>query len=234
MIIQQLSDRLRGYLQKQHEGAIAPFFPTVNMAVRRAALADIGGFDESLVTSEDIDFCIRALDSRWELFYNPDIRVEHAARPTVRALMKQWFDYGLYHSRLFHKHNQCSVEILLPSPWHETRSFTAAFFLPAREGSSGRPKAIVFVTSFAILHLALAGALASGALGFPVASAAATLVAAAAAGGYFAQDLATAAPLAERLRNAGLRYLVNLAMVGGGLLGGLRDGFLYVDAAVDF
>lgn len=229
MIFQELTEKLRGYLSKEHDGAVAPFFPCVNMAVRRDALADIGAFDETLKTGEDIDFCIRALDSRWELFYNPDVRVEHAARPTVRALMKQWFDYGLYHSKLFVKHNGAAIEILLPSARKEQRSYVVVYY---RDGQPGDARMLVFITSFAILHAAAGSALVAGALGLPLVAGAAGIVAALAARAYFAEDFARDAPLAQRVSFAGLRYLMNLALLGGGMLGGIRDRFLYVTAVV--
>lgn len=228
MIIQQLSNKLRGYLPKDHEGAVAPFFPCVNMAFRREVVDELGGFDETLANGEDIDFCVRALDSRWELFYNPEVAVEHLGRSTVRALARQWFDYGLHHASLFVKHNRSAVEVLLPSPWHAFKNYTVAY-----DRAEAPVRAVLFVSSFAVMHGALAAAGLCGVVGLRRLAAASLAVAAGAAVRYFRDDVRRDAPLATRLSGAALRYLVNASMVAGGLVGGLRHGMLYVDSVVE-
>lgn len=228
MIIQQLSNKLRGYLPKDHEGAVAPFFPCVNMAFRREVVAEIGGFDERLANGEDIDFCVRALDSRWELFYNPEVAVEHLGRPTVRALARQWFDYGLHHASLFVKHNRSAVEILLPSRWHPFKNYTVAY-----DRAEAPVRAVVFVSAFAVMHGAAVGAGVLALVGARRLAAASLAVAAGAAVRYFRDDVARDAPWGQRLSGAALRYLVNAAMVAGGLAGGLRHGMVYVDSVVE-
>jgi len=62
-----------GYLIKSNKSAmIQPMFPAANMAIRKSALQEVGGFDTICKTSgEDNDICIRMLKSRWKLFYEP-------------------------------------------------------------------------------------------------------------------------------------------------------------------
>ncbi len=211
MIIQLVSDTYgRGYLPKYQGSAVAPFFSGGCVAFRRACLDEIGPWDEELRTGEDIDVCLRAAATDWELYCEPAAQAEHWNRPTARALARQWWDYGYYHARLFAKHTPRSIEILGLSP--SPRAHARYQVLYYRERAPFR--AVVFLTPFAIMH----GAAAVGAL--PVAAAAAAV--------YFREDLRGRLPLGRRLAYAGLRYLVNAALVGGGLAGGLQQGFLYV------
>jgi N-acetylglucosaminyl-diphospho-decaprenol L-rhamnosyltransferase len=56
------------------------------LMVRRAALEDIGGFDESYrLYCEDVDLCFRLWERGWEVVYYPEVRAEHAyARESAR------------------------------------------------------------------------------------------------------------------------------------------------------
>jgi hypothetical protein len=89
-------------------------------------------------------------------------------------------------------------------------------------------RAIVFVSSFAVMHVAALGAAVSAAAGSLPAAAACGAVAAGAAAVYFKDDLPGPGGLVTRLKHAALRYVVNLALVGGGFAGGLREGYLFV------
>jgi cellulose synthase/poly-beta-1,6-N-acetylglucosamine synthase-like glycosyltransferase len=211
VIVQLFSETYgRGYLPKYAGNPVATFFSTSNVAFRRQLLAELGGFDETLLAGEDIDICLRAAKSRWELFFTPAARVEHWARDDVRGLFRQWWGYGFYHARLFAKHTGRAIELLVLNPNPRAHTRFAVLFFRARSPV----RAIVFVSSFAVMHLALA----VGAL--PVAAAAAAV--------YLEDDLPGPGGLVERLRHAALRYVVNAALVGGGLAGGLREGYLFV------
>ncbi len=221
MIIQLISDSYkRGYLPKFMRNSVAPFFGGLNLAVRREVFAEVGEFDPSLRTGEDIDFCIRTLQSRWELYFEPAAKVAHHNRDTLAGLAKQWFDYGRYHARLFKKHNPPAVEILLLNPERQAYARYAPIFY--REGA----RALIFVTSFSAMHAALGAAWLTSAT--PPLSAMFAATALLCAYRYFEQDFKGDAPLAEKLSNAGLRYVVNAALVSGGLVGGFENRYLYV------
>ena len=98
--------------------------------------------------------------------------------------------------------------MLNPNPRAHTR-FAVLFFR-----AQAPVRAIVFVSSFAVMHLALATGM------LPVAAAAAAV--------YFKDDLPGPGGLVERVRHAALRYVVNAALVGGGLAGGVREGYLFL------
>ena len=74
-----------------------PFRPRLaaaNLLVRRAAFDAVGGFQEGIRAAEDTDLCWRLQDAGWELGLAPGARVQHAYRPTLRALRAQWRGYA--------------------------------------------------------------------------------------------------------------------------------------------
>lgn len=79
------------------EGArAAPFFSTANCACARAALTEVGGFDESFGTvgAEDRDFALRVTQAGHELRFVPEAVVLHRADPTPSSFVRQHFRYG--------------------------------------------------------------------------------------------------------------------------------------------
>ncbi len=82
----------------------AEHIPGCNMSFRRAALEDIGGFDEQFTTAaDDVDVCWRLIDRGYRLGFNPSALVWHHRRPSVRAYWRQQVGYGLSESRLERK-----------------------------------------------------------------------------------------------------------------------------------
>ncbi|MGQ9588777.1 MAG: glycosyltransferase [Planctomycetota bacterium] len=65
-----------------------------NLAVRRSAFEDLGGFDESLYPNEENDFLERMARRGWKLLYDPDAVVERPQRETLAALLAAIRGYG--------------------------------------------------------------------------------------------------------------------------------------------
>jgi mycofactocin system glycosyltransferase len=70
------------------------YVPAAALVVRRDALAQVGGFDESLRVGEDVDLIWRLDAAGWACRYEPAARVDHAVRPSWPALVRQRVDYG--------------------------------------------------------------------------------------------------------------------------------------------
>ncbi len=66
------------YLQRKGSGEPqeVEWLPTENLLVRREAFEKIGGFDENLITCEDVDFCYR-LGKFYKIISVPQIRSVH-------------------------------------------------------------------------------------------------------------------------------------------------------------
>jgi GT2 family glycosyltransferase len=69
--------------------------PGCNMAFRREALAAVTGFDPQFrIAGDDVDLCWRLQRSGGSLGFNSAAVVWHHRRDSVRAYMKQQFNYG--------------------------------------------------------------------------------------------------------------------------------------------
>ncbi len=88
--------RSRGHLsQAAHmRDAHLPYGITANLLVRRAALEELGGFQEGLRSGGDADVCWRLQDAGWTVAYREAAAVEHAHRDRVVALARQAARYS--------------------------------------------------------------------------------------------------------------------------------------------
>ena len=73
----------------------AEHLPGCNLAVRRAALEEVGGFDPRFrIAGDDVDFCWRLHEAGGTLGFNPGAVVWHHRRNSVRAYLRQQHEYG--------------------------------------------------------------------------------------------------------------------------------------------
>jgi len=93
-----------------------PFVPTTAIMVRRAALVELGGFDETMLVGEDVDLVWRLVRAGWTVRYVPSVTVSHPSRSTLRAWLRQRFDYGTSAAPLARRHGS-AVAPLSVSPW---------------------------------------------------------------------------------------------------------------------
>jgi GT2 family glycosyltransferase len=70
------------------------FFATANVAFAARSLADLDGFDSSLVTAEDGDLCERWIASGRRLVHAPDAVVVHSHDLNAGAFVRQHVAYG--------------------------------------------------------------------------------------------------------------------------------------------
>jgi GT2 family glycosyltransferase len=83
----------------------AEHVPGCNMAIRRAALLEIGGFDPQFrAAGDDVDVCWRLLDAGHRLAFSPGAVVWHHRRRTIRAYLRQQRGYGKAEALLERKH----------------------------------------------------------------------------------------------------------------------------------
>ena len=87
--------------------AVAEHIPGCNMAFRREALLEIGGFDSRFtIAGDDVDVCWRVQQKGWTIGYHPAAMVWHHRRETVNGYLKQQRNYG-------------AAEAMLESKWPE-------------------------------------------------------------------------------------------------------------------
>jgi GT2 family glycosyltransferase len=90
----------------------AEHLPGCNLAIRRAQLEEIGGFDPEFTTAgDDVDICWRLDERGWKLGFNPAAVVFHHRRNSIRAYWRQQRGYG-------------RAEALLERKWPEKYNVT--------------------------------------------------------------------------------------------------------------
>lgn len=60
----------------------------------RAALDAVGAFDERLIRNQDYELNIRLRDAGGVVWFDPKLEVRYRPRGSLRALARQYFDYG--------------------------------------------------------------------------------------------------------------------------------------------
>ncbi len=229
MIIQVLCNLFEeGYQRREGDSSSSPFFAGANVAFRRQALDQIGAYDESCTTGEDQDMWLRVTAARWEAYFEPRAAVRHKNRLSVRSLIRQWFRYGYHHPYVTRKHGSRGVRVYRRS---STKRKGAVYdcLLTARFPVD----ATIFLTTFLWMHAFFALAVLFAALILEIPAIAMGVLALVLAVRYFRSDIDMRHPL-QAVSFVFLRYTANLALLLGGLLGGMRLGMLYVSPTFDY
>ncbi|MET7649717.1 MULTISPECIES: glycosyltransferase family 2 protein [unclassified Streptomyces] len=78
-----------------HTGGQAGPAETVYLGVfRRAALEQQGGYNEEFIRAQDWELNFRIREAGGLIWFSPELKVSYRPRPTVKALAKQYKDYG--------------------------------------------------------------------------------------------------------------------------------------------
>ncbi len=83
------------------EGPVDTVFPGV---FRREALDAAGGFDESLLRNEDYELNWRLRARGGTVWFDPALAVDYRPRGSLRALARQYFDYGRWKRVVLRRH----------------------------------------------------------------------------------------------------------------------------------
>lgn len=73
---------------------------------RRTTLVELGGFDETLVRNQDDELNLRLLRAGRKIWQDPRIVSWYSPRQTLRALYRQYFQYGLWKVAVIGKHHR--------------------------------------------------------------------------------------------------------------------------------
>lgn len=73
-------------------------------AYRRSIFDEIGLLDEEMVRNQDDEFNYRLRANGGRVLLAPDIHLRYYSRATIRALWRQYFQYGLWKVRVMQKH----------------------------------------------------------------------------------------------------------------------------------
>src|SRR6202012_2721164 len=83
----------------QREAPVLPhstvsYVPSAAIICRRSAIHDVGGFDETLQSGEDVDLCWRLIEAGARLRYEPIAQVAHDHRTQLRDWLARKAFYG--------------------------------------------------------------------------------------------------------------------------------------------
>ena len=217
----------KGYLSKEGTGVFHAFFPTANAAFRKEALVKTGGFDTYCKTGEDIDLSIRVAKSGYELWFEPSAKITHFHRYTLMGLLKQWFYYGYGHAYLFKKHVKKS-----------RIQFYRYNISPENKNPFGISKVLditfpiygmIFLNSYHLMHIALIISVVSFLFNFFILGTLSSVIFFLSSFWYLGIRFDPRKPLKSILFSA-IRYLADGAYVIGGILGGIKEGVIYLEA----
>ena len=84
-----------------HEG---PALTVYLGCFRRAALERVGGYDETMERAQDWEMNLRIRDSGGIVYFTPDLTVTYRPRNSIKALARQYFDYGRWRREVARRH----------------------------------------------------------------------------------------------------------------------------------
>ncbi|MCX4748677.1 glycosyltransferase family 2 protein [Kitasatospora sp. NBC_01287] len=99
-----------------HTGGLAGPAETVYLGVfRREVLERLGGYNEEFVRAQDWELNYRIRQDGGLIWFTPQLRVTYRPRPSVRALAKQYKDYGRWR-RVVTRYHRGSVNLRYLAP----------------------------------------------------------------------------------------------------------------------
>jgi hypothetical protein len=71
---------------------------------RRTALERVGGYDETMLRAQDWEMNLRIRESGGVVWFTPEMRVTYRPRPNLKALARQYHDYGRWRREVARRH----------------------------------------------------------------------------------------------------------------------------------
>jgi cellulose synthase/poly-beta-1,6-N-acetylglucosamine synthase-like glycosyltransferase len=88
-----------------HVGGVEGPAETVYLGVfQRSALERVGGYDPSFTRAQDWEMNFRIRSTGGVVWFNPALQVTYRTRSSVRALVKQYFQYGQWRRKVMREH----------------------------------------------------------------------------------------------------------------------------------
>ena len=88
-----------------HTGGESGYVDTVYLGVfLRSAVIAVGGFDERFIRAQDWELNYRLRQAGGTIFFDPRLHVTYRPRSTVKALAKQYFEYGRWRRVVSRRH----------------------------------------------------------------------------------------------------------------------------------
>ncbi|AQA06120.1 mycofactocin system glycosyltransferase [Mycobacterium sp. MS1601] len=92
------------------------YVPSAAIICRRRTVADLGGFDESMHSGEDVDLCWRLVEAGARLRYEPIALVAHEHRTKLRDWLTRKAFYGTSAAPLSSRHPDKTAPMVVSAP----------------------------------------------------------------------------------------------------------------------
>ncbi len=229
MIIQILANLIdEGYLKKENQNVVSPFFAGTNVAFRKQAITQLGPYDEYCRSGEDQDICLRLANTRWEQYYEPKSIVRHKNKMSFRVFTRKWLTYGFYHPYLFRKHGSKGLKIYKANQKSKDQSIYTCLL------DTKFPFHIwIFVTPFLTMHILFLLTILLLLAGLNILAFTCGFITLIVAVRYFWLDIKRKNVL-QGMAFVSLRYIANLALWLGGFTGGIKFKMLYISGTLDY
>ena len=90
-----------------HTGGLEGPCESVYLGVfRKSALHRVGGYDSRFTRAQDWEMNHRIIETGGVVWFNPELRVTYRPRPTLRALARQYFQYGQWRRVVMRQHSR--------------------------------------------------------------------------------------------------------------------------------
>jgi GT2 family glycosyltransferase len=84
--------------------------PTMNLALKRAVINDVGGFDETLIRCEDTDLTYKISQTQ-KILYDPNVVIWFKGSPNLRLVSRKRARKRLFVLTLKNELNDCSTRV---------------------------------------------------------------------------------------------------------------------------
>ncbi|MEV6313993.1 glycosyltransferase family 2 protein [Streptomyces sp. NPDC051776] len=153
-----------------HTGGAAGPAETVYLGVfRREALEQQGGYNEEFIRAQDWELNFRIREAGGLIWFSPELKVSYRPRPSMRALAKQYKDYGRWR-HVVARYHEGSINLRYLAPPTALTAVAAGFVAGAAGLSAGVPAlAWGFAVPAGYLAAIVAGSVPAG-RGLPLAA----------------------------------------------------------------
>jgi glycosyltransferase involved in cell wall biosynthesis len=139
-----------------HTGGEAGPVDTVYLgAFRREALLAIGGFDERFTRAQDWELNFRLRENGGLVYFDPRLHVTYRPRSTVKALAKQYFEYGRWRRVVSRRHSG-TINLRYLAPPVALIGFTLSIILGAALHPFFYLPAMIYIAFLALASLRIA------------------------------------------------------------------------------
>lgn len=203
------------------------FFPNNNLAIRRVCASELGGYDQSLRASEDVDLCFRlAATQGWVAFRESAAVVRHHPRSRFMDLVRQMCWWGWELGRVYKKTGHRGLYVYYLARPGKVSAFECGL------SNKHMPLLAVFLTDFHMLHIALAIAAVAALNAQHLLFLIFLIVGLWFLWRYLQECIALPLSLLQRAKIALIHYCANSALILAAFIGGLRHGLLFIPASI--